>query len=270
MHPHRSTTWLAAALALLVCAAPGLAAPTFPDRPGQREFVADLADLLPDAAEARLRKQLDALLTDQAIPIIVVTIDSLSTYDAADLSIEAYARLLFDHWGIGHPRVRVKGDGVGREATASWNHGILLLVSVGDRKARIELGADWKPADARTAQRVMDRRIIPAFKVERFADGIESGVAGLEALARGEQPPIPPRPWWHYALIVAFVALMIGTIISLLQNGSSGWAWVFWGIVFSVLGTILYHLLTSRSSSGFGGGSFGGGFSGGLGASGSW
>ncbi|MCA9180314.1 MAG: hypothetical protein KDA51_02655, partial [Planctomycetales bacterium] len=61
------------------------------------------------------------------------------------------------------------------------------------------------------------------------------------------------------------------TIVSLVRNGSSGWAWVFWGVVFAILGTILYQVLTSRGSSGsFGGGSFGGGSSGGGGATGSW
>lgn len=91
-------------------------------------------------------------------------------------------------------------------------------------------------------------------------------------MARGEKIPIPPRPWWHYALIVLFVALMIFTGISLYRSGASGWAWALWAVIFSILGTILYQTLTSKknSSGGFSKGSFGGGFSGGGGASGSW
>lgn len=55
------------------------------------------------------------------------------------LSVEQYARQLFDHWGPGFK---------------DRNYGILLLVSVGDRKARIELGAGWggEAADRRCRQ----------------------------------------------------------------------------------------------------------------------
>ena len=56
------------------------------------------------------------------------------------MSIETYARILYDEWGIGHKRITVKGPGVGRSADIPWNKGILLLVAVDDRKARIELG----------------------------------------------------------------------------------------------------------------------------------
>ena len=49
-----------------------------------------------------------------------------------------------------------------------------------------------------------------------------------------------------------------------------GWAWLFGLAVFSILGCLLYAILTSSDNNdGFGGGSFGGGFSGGGGATGS-
>ena len=68
-------------------------------------------------------------------------------------------------------------------------------------------------------------------------------------------------------------SLVIFTVFSLIRRGSSGWAWLFWGIIFGIVGMMLYHVLTSSArggSGGFSGGSFGGGFSGGGGASGSW
>jgi uncharacterized protein len=92
-------------------------------------------------------------------------------------------------------------------------------------------------------------------------------------MARGLQLPTRPRPTSHYVIGAVFFGLLIFTVVSLIRRGSSGWAWVFWAVVFGVVGTILYHMATSRSSGGgggFSGGSFGGGFSGGGGASGSW
>jgi uncharacterized protein len=90
-------------------------------------------------------------------------------------------------------------------------------------------------------------------------------------MARKLELPTRPRPWSHYALVAGAIGLVIFTIFSLIRRGSSGWAWLFWGVVFAIVGAILYQMITSRGrGGGFGGGSFGGGFSGGGGASGSW
>jgi uncharacterized protein len=91
-------------------------------------------------------------------------------------------------------------------------------------------------------------------------------------MARGKALPRQPRPWWHYALVVGAIVLAIFTVVSLIRRGSSGWAWLFWAVIFGIIGAILYHALTNRGGrgGGFGGGSFGGGFSGGGGATGSW
>jgi uncharacterized protein len=118
----------------------------------------------------------------------------------------------------------------------------------------------------------MDEQIITRFKAGDFSGGILAGVRALDAMARGKELPRVPRPWWHYALIVAFLGLAIFTVISLVRRGSSGWAWLVWAAVFGLLGYLLVSFLrsSSRSGGGFGGGSFGGGFSGGGGATGSW
>ena len=244
----------------------------YPSRPDDRAFISDEADLLIPAAEEDIRKDLDALLNDKAIPVIVVTIPSLAVYQAEGIDIATYERMLFDEWGIGHKQIQVRGKGMGRKASINWNKGILLLVSVGDRKARIELGADWGHAQDSRCEDIMQSHIIPFFKKGQYEQGIRSGVKALEQMARGEKISAPPRPAWHYVLTAAAIFLFVFTIVSLIRRGASGWAWIFWGIVFSIIGVILYQVLTSRggSSGGFGGGSFGGGFSGGGGATGSW
>ena len=118
----------------------------------------------------------------------------------------------------------------------------------------------------------MVEQIVPRFKEGDFSGGIVAGVESLDKMARGLELPKRKRPWWHYGLIVGFIGLLIFTVVSLIRRGSGGWAWLFWGVVFAVLGYLLYALLTrgSRGGGGFGGGSFGGGFSGGGGATGSW
>ena len=133
----------------------------------------------------------------------------------------------------------MKGAGWGREEQLSWNKGILLLVSVNDRKARIELGADYRHTKDALCNRIMQGHIIPFFKRGDFAGGIRAGVNALEEMARGEQISAPPRPLWHYLVVVAAVILFIWTVTSLVQSGASGWAWIFWGVVFSIGGAIL-------------------------------
>ena len=143
---------------------------------------------------------------------------------------------------------------------------MLLLVSSGDRKARIELGADWGHEYDRDAQRVMDTLIIPNFKKQNFSGGILEGVRGLDAMARGLSLPKPKAPWWLLPLLIGGVVLTIGVIISLFKRGRSGWGWA----LIAALGVLIFFLLRAAVSSSGSGGAFGGGSSGGGGATGSW
>jgi uncharacterized protein len=233
------------------------------EKPGERDFIVDKADLITEEDEKQIKELCDSLLTDKATPIIVVTVNSMAEHGGGNLRIETFAMMLFNQWGIGHEKLDGK----------DWNTGILLVVSKNDRKARIELGAGWAHEKDQLCQKIMDDYIIPKFKQGDFSGGIVAGVDALDKMARDHELPAIPRPWWHYALIVGFIALAIFTIVSLINSGSSGWAWLLWGLVFAGVGYLLYQMLTSQSNSssgGFGGGSFGGGFSGGGGASGGW
>jgi len=227
-------------------------------RPGDREFVRDLAGMLSPEDTQEIKKLCDELLTAKATPIIVVTIRSMADHGGRGMRIETFARLLFDQWQVGIAKINKQ----------SWNTGILLLVSEGDRKARIELGAGWKREKDDLCAEIMDELIIPEFKAGEFSDGIVVGVKALDKMARELKIPRRARPMWHYLVIVGAIGLAIFTAVSLYKRGSSGWAWLLWGVVFTVVGMLLYNLL--RSSGGGGGGSFSGGSSGGGGATGSW
>lgn len=262
IHKHAAAAVFLMLLTLVSCLSAH--AVTFPPRPGEREFIYDEAGLISVKDAEEIRKHCDGLLTDRAIPIVVVTIKSLSKYGAGGWPIDRYANELFDEWGVGHDKLY----GQRSKKKYSWNYGILLIVSKGDRKTRIELGADWGSEKDSKCEQIMNDLIISRFKAGDFSGGILLGTQALANMARGKQLPTVPRPWWHYLAIAGFIGLMIFTFVSLYQRGSSGWAWIFWGGVFAFLGWLLIAMLTRRSR--FGGGSFGGGFSGGGGATGSW
>ena len=73
----------------------------------------------------------------------------MTAYGVAGYTIERYATALFNEWGIG---------------SQQRNYGMLLLVSLGDRRARIELGAGWGLDYNRQSQNIMDSLIVPSFK----------------------------------------------------------------------------------------------------------
>jgi uncharacterized protein len=228
------------------------------ERPGDREFVRDLADMIDASDEEQIRKLSGKLLKAKTTPILVVTIRSMAEHGGEGMRTETFTRFLFDQWGLGHEKRRGQ----------PWNTGILLLVSKKDRKARIELGAGWGRKKDALCSKIMKEQIVARFKKGDFSGGIRAGVESLDKMARGLKLPTRARPWWHWGLVVAFIGLAIFTGVSLYRRGAKGYAWIFWGVVLAILGYLLYSFLTRRGS--FSGGSFGGGFSGGGGATGSW
>lgn len=223
----------------------------FPEKPSDADFFVDKAGIINADAAIEINSLASKLLQEEQVALFVVTITSLVDYDAAGYSIEGYAADLFDEWGIGFD---------------DRNYGMLLLISKGDRKARIELGADWDRSYDRSSKEIMDSLIIPAFKKDDYSMGIASGVKGLDAMARGLSLPKPEAPWWLLPAIVISVVLVIALIINLFRTGRSGWAWA----LIAFLGLLIFAILRSSNSSGGSSGGFGGGSSGGGGASGSW
>jgi len=226
-------------------------AATYPNKPSKENWYVDNASLLTPEAAQKINSVALKLFSDDKVPLYVVTIRSLADYDAAGHSVEGYATDLFNKWGIG---------------SKDRNYGMLLLVSVGDRKARIELGAGWGHKYDRQAKNIMADLIVPAFKRGDFSTGIVDGVRGLDALARGLALPKPKAPWWFLPLIVLVGIGLVALIYNLFKTGRSGWAWA----LIVALGVLLFFILRSAAQSGGSGGGFGGGSAGGGGATGSW
>lgn len=168
---------VAMAALMAVCAAPASADVTYPTRPMDRAFIADEAKLIGDADAVKIKAICDKLLTEKRVPLIVCTITSMADHGASGWTIERYAMNVFDEWGIG---------------AKTYDYGILLLVSKGDRKARIELGSGWTRERDSAAASIMSMDIVPAFKRGDYSGGILKGVQQLDALGRVASKPAPP------------------------------------------------------------------------------
>src|SRR4029079_7681770 len=159
---------------ILLCSAPAQETVRYPAKPGPREFILDEAKLLKPEDAAEIKTLCEEALTRKRAPIIVVTIPSLKSYGAATWPIERYAMNLMSEWGVGWE---------------DWNYGMLLLVSPGDRKARIELGGSWARRKDDEARRIMSQKIILKFRTVDYSGGILDGVRGLHSLTLESVPP---------------------------------------------------------------------------------
>lgn len=130
--------------------------------------VVDRADLLSPAEEARLAAASEAVEREVGPQFVIVTVPDLQGN-----SIEEYGVGLGRHWGVGH---------------AGRNDGVLLIVAMAERKARIEVGTglERRITDPYAA-RVMRERIIPRFRDGQFPAGIAAGSEAIIARLRSRQ-----------------------------------------------------------------------------------
>lgn len=269
-----------------------------PAPPADDYPVADYAELLSKKEEEDLHRVQLACFHEYDTPLVVVTIYAMREYGPADWSIERFAYSWFNKWAIGK-------RGPGGELI---NRGILLIVSLHDRKARIELGADWgRDWDAHCSV-IMNSKIVPRFKKDDYAGGIKAGVEALARMAGtppGERAPVrssgkgyhrgrpshssgqrlPTLPTALVVLVVFVGIVLIGLSFKAKEHRKE---LLLAGVALVALGLLTYLLIFAlvlyfgRGSggggggggdggwSGGGGGFGGGGFSGGGGASGSW
>lgn len=143
------------------------AAQTYPDYTSTT--VNDFADLLNDEQEAAISAQLQELRDDTGIEMTVATL-SLRAFHDPNATLEQFATKLFDKWGIGDE---------------DRNDGILVLILRNDREIRIELGAGYGRDWDRAAANVIDRSFLPAFREDKYAEGIQTGVTdAIATIAR--------------------------------------------------------------------------------------
>ena len=163
----RSRYWLISLVAVLGLLATNLslvgqaqnAYPPFLD-----PHVNDYAQVLEADDAATVRSLLSGFQSEAGVQTVVLTVNSVQDYSTGDATIESFATNLFNTWGIGD-RTR--------------NDGILMLVAVGDREMRIELGMGYDSSYDAVAQSVIDQHMLPDFRDGNYSQGI---VAGANAI----------------------------------------------------------------------------------------
>ena len=152
-----ASTLLATALWLAVSILPATAQ-SFPVRADP--YVNDYADLLAPDQEQEIAAKLADLRKNRDIDMTVLTIESRATY-GQDVTNEVFATNLFNTWGIG-----------GR----ARNDGVLILVSLGDREMRIEVGSGYGNTKDAALKKIIDRIITDQFRMNTYDTGLINGV----------------------------------------------------------------------------------------------
>lgn len=224
----------AACLAICGCVTAAIAQEELPTDRLLRSLVPtadvnDYAGVLKPAERDALEARCKELREKTGAQLAVVTLKSLEGGQIDDFAVK-----LFKQWGIGQKEQK---------------NGVLLLVSIGDRKARIEVGYGLEPIlpDA-LAGRILNEQLFPAFKQQRYADGLTAAVNRIiEIVERNEPAPANLRGGGGnagpggivIALILLSVFVAVGSFIFGISLGArvgclSLFALLFTGIPFLI------------------------------------
>lgn len=130
-------------------------------------YVNDFANVLSPEVKKNLEAQLVAFAEKTTTEIAVVTVPTIG-----DDYIEHYTEQLFKEWGIG---------------TKNDDNGILLLVSVNDRKLRIEVGYGLEGAvPDGVADSIIRNDIVPELKSGNYDVAVSHGVDALMQASKDE------------------------------------------------------------------------------------
>ncbi len=212
------------------------------DIPKAANYANDFADVLTVETEEYINSTGKAYQKTNGTQIVAVTIDSLE-----GSSIEDYAYDLFNEWGIG---------------SETTDNGILILLSVGDREIRVEVGEGMEGIfnDAKVG-RMLDSLALPYFAENDFDTGIRKLYDGIVEVIGNPQAYAEDET--GVGEIAGTIVLVILLILFSLLGGGRGGRRRSWGRFGGYGGWGGYG-----GHGGFGGGSSGGGF-GGFGGGGS-
>ena len=163
----------AALLIAFLLTAPALSAAL--EVPPLRGRVNELAGLMPPERAHQLESRLEQFESETGHQVTVLTIPTLEGED-----IEGFSIRVAESWKIGQ-----KG----------FDNGVILIVAKNDRKLRIEVGYGLEGVlpDA-IASRIIREIIVPHFRDNDFASGIEAGIDAILKVTRGESLPEMARP----------------------------------------------------------------------------
>jgi uncharacterized protein len=221
------------------------------------EWVHDEANVLSPDTKASLEYTLQKERDSSSNQIAILIVPSLNGESLEDFSLR-----VAEAWQLGKKEK---------------DNGVLLFISVDDRKIRIEVGYGLEGVltDA-LSSRIIRNEIAPHFREGDYNGGVQAGVAAIIQGIKGEYINEDPVPRKKNSKRSPFVTILILIIILIFasrgrRGGGGGGHWSSGRGWIGPVGGGALGGSSWGSGGGFGGGSFGGGGGfGGGGSSGSW
>lgn len=259
--------------------------------PAHVGFVTDAARTLSSDEKSALEHAIESYKAQTSNEIGILIVRSLNGEDIAEAAVQVGRA-----WGVGD-----------REK----NNGVLMLIAIDDHKIFIATGYGLEGAlPDIVIKGIIDTDILPAFREEKYFDGIAAGIDAIEKHIGGEYTAdrygTPSGSDWLYSAVnngLFFFGIIALQILAAFLGRTKSWwlggvlggiagaaLWLFFGwwiaiVILTPLG-FLFDYIVSRAKPGgrggfwiggggfgggsSGGGSFGGGSFGGGGAGGSW
>ena len=209
-------------------------------------YVNDFAGILSDSVKNEIYAIGAQIEKDTTAQVVAVTVD---TTDGQD--IDEYTLQLGRDWGVGQKKE---------------NNGVMLLLSVSDRKVSIQVGygLEGRLNDSKTG-RILDTYAVPDFKNDKFSDGLlktYKAIASEVYTEYGKEMPesfdLPePLATENDGAMSIITPIIIVLLMLFVFSGRLGIFPIFWGGGRGGRGGF--------GGGGFGGGGFGGGGFGGGG-----
>jgi len=191
-------------------------------RPAGR-WVVDEASVLSQSTESMLSQLLNEHEDSTSNQVVVLTIPTLNGE-----AIEDYAHTIFNDWHIGQ---------------ADKDNGVLLLVSIAERKVRIEVGYGLEPyLTDLTSRSIIDNEIVPEFKKGDFDQGVINGVKAILSAIHGTYTPVAHDDTNFASLFAVGGVLAVFGFLAAKTKGAGGY------VMLVVVGLFFFIFLISSAA----------------------
>jgi len=145
-----------------------VAAAVAQDIPQPQGYVNDYANVIDSSTEREIAAIANAVERQTGAQISVLTVESMEPYP----TIEDFGIAVAEEWGVG-----AQGE----------DSGVILIVSVGERQLRMEVGYGLEGAipDGR-AGRLLDEHVVPDLSRNNYGAGLLQGVAAVSQVIAEE------------------------------------------------------------------------------------
>ena len=199
------------------------------DLPALEDTVSDSLNLISPGSKQAIRSLASELAAEKQINLKIALVVSTDQADSGN-----FGKALYNCWKMG-------------SANPAFDRGLLVLVSISDRKVNILAGEGLKSVMTNDTIDKMEWNIISAISSGDFSRGILMGTIALTDLMMKENPKPTgkvPKLSWGALIVVGLPLIIISLILAIVVGGGFGTGFAtFVGGIFGFLTLGVYGMI---------------------------